>query len=103
MDVYLQTKHRELIDLSIKRRLPIVLGRREAAVDGALVSFGSRPRDTYMAAGVQVGRILKGTAPADLPVQLPTIFETIVNLKTAKAMGISIPTSILLRADEVIE
>jgi putative tryptophan/tyrosine transport system substrate-binding protein len=73
------------------------------ARDGGLLSYGSDPVDPFRGAATYVDRIMRGAKPAELPIQLPTKFEMVINLKTAKALGLTLPQSILLRADEVIE
>jgi putative tryptophan/tyrosine transport system substrate-binding protein len=96
--------HRELIvGLAAKRRLPAVYAGVSFVSAGALVSYGTNPTDQYRRAASYVDRILKGEKPADLPVQAPTKYEIVINLKTAKALGIEIPYTLLASADEVIE
>jgi putative ABC transport system substrate-binding protein len=96
--------HRDLIiKLAARYRLPAVYPRREFVADGGLVSYGVVGLDLWRGAAGYVDRILKGEKPADLPVQMPTRYETVLNLKTAKALGLTIPPGVLAIADEVIE
>ena len=92
-----------VMDLATKHRLPGAYPWREYPVEGGLMSYAHRPRDLFRRAAEHVDRILNGAKPEDLPVEQPTKFDLVINMKSAKALGLSIPPSLLLRADEVIE
>jgi len=98
-----QLERKRILDFAARQRIPVIAHRSEMADDGALLSYGSILADQIRRAAYLVDKLLKGAKPADTPVERPTKFELVVNMKTAKALGIKIPQSILVRADKVIE
>ena len=94
---------RRLADLATKNRLPSMFSLREFVTVGGLMSDGPNRAELFRRAAVYVDKILKGAKPADLPVEQPTKFELVINLKTARTLGLTIPQTLLLRADKVIE
>jgi len=99
----MNSNRKQVADLAVKSRLPSMYGSRDAVEAGGLMSYGADEADIYRRVAYYVDRILKGTKPADLPVEQPTKFELVFNLKTAKQIGVTIPQSLLYRADKVIK
>ncbi len=94
---------KRIVDLAAKSRLPAAYGSSESCDHGGLMCYGPSYPDSFFRAATYVDKILKGAKPADLPVEQPTKFELVINLKTAKALGLTISQSVLIRADQVIE
>jgi putative ABC transport system substrate-binding protein len=96
-------EHKRIVELALKSRLPAIFAFREAADAGGLMSYGANLSDLFRRGAIQADKILRGAKPADLPVEQPTKFELVINVKTAKRLGLTIPKSLLLQADQVLE
>jgi putative ABC transport system substrate-binding protein len=102
-DAFINTRRHLVMALAQRHRLPAIYGFRQFVTEGALMSYGPDAADIVRRSASYVDRILKGAKPADLPVQAPTTYELVINLKAAKALGLTVPETLLARANEVIE